>query len=58
VNFITRVFREEIANRRAREIRAAFAKWLASEPQHAIAHVNAKLDEANRAERERLPVAL
>lgn len=62
MNFITRIFRTEIANQRTRKIRAAFTKLLASDPQHAIEHANTKLDAANRAEYkreiERLPVTL
>ncbi len=43
---------------KVRKIRAAFAKYLASDPQHAIEHANAAFDEANRAEREQMPVSL
>jgi hypothetical protein len=44
--------------KRALSIRTAFTKLLASEPRRAIEHANAAFDEANRAERERLPVTL
>jgi hypothetical protein len=46
----------EIKNARHLRIRASFAKYLVSDPRHAIEHANATFDEANRAERERLPV--
>jgi len=50
------IFKLWITHRRARRIRAAFAKFLASDPIHAIEHANAAFDEANRAEYEYLPV--
>jgi hypothetical protein len=48
----------EIKTARHLRIRAAFAKFLARDPQRAIAYANAAFDEANRVEYERLPVVL
>ena len=42
-----------IANQRARRIRAAFAKLLASNPRAAIEHVNTALERASREEEQR-----
>ena len=46
-------FRETAAQIKAKRIRKAIAKMYAKYPDRALAHVNAKLDEASRGEERR-----